>query len=522
MPMAQPPITIFQIKSEFTDPDEIIVDRDSLFTAPVRTAGGLLGILYVRPSFPKMPVWASYFAGAADLSELPIEVAASGALLLLGHEDRLYALVFGLGRYMLYDDVAEPRFGLRVVLNSIDHRRIRSVDHKRLEAVSRHTREQLSRESGMEHFGLDVERDLLRAVTGTPLDEQLGKRLTGADGLTVSAPAPIHELRRLLRQYAELAGRDAYRQHFSWVDNIAEVSDGSLQDTLNDQLLTCIKGGQTDRIWLAPPEILDWSDFGGFRYRSAQSASLYQHLELEDYLRDTRPVDEISPTSLRKDRVRYVSSSHGGEKSWSLFRCVVAELELRDRTYVLSDGKWYAVDRDFLAEVDHAVSEVPVLSTRLPPYQDKSELAYNSRVADSSNNDLFLMDRKMIQSPRRGQVEFCDLFSRDKKMIHVKHYGGSSVLSHLFNQGVVSAQLLHSERMFRAAVNEVLPSTHQLAHPARPIVPSDFEIAYAVISKPGRDVSLPFFSRLTLRNAVQLLQGLGYHVSLTMIPHRVS
>ena len=48
---------------------------------------------------------------------------------------------------------------------------LRSIDHKRVEAISRSTREQLSRAAGLDQFGLDVERDLLRAVTGVPANK---------------------------------------------------------------------------------------------------------------------------------------------------------------------------------------------------------------------------------------------------------------------------------------------------------------------------------------------------------------
>ena len=132
------------------------------------------------------------------------------------------------------------------------------------------------------------------------------------------------------------------------------------------------------------------------------------------------------------------------------------------------------------------------------------------------------MDRDLVQSGRHGQVEFCDLYSADRKLIHVKRYSGSSTMSHLFNQGVVSAQLLHGERVFRVAVNEKLPESHQLGDPAAQITPSDFEVAYAVIAKPGKELTLPFFSRLTLRNAVQVLRGLGFGVTLTSVPNVIA
>ncbi len=62
------------------------------------------------------------------------------------------------------------------------------------------------------------------------------------------------------------------------------------------------------------------------------------------------------------------------------------------------------------------------------------------------------MDKKNI--PYGGgysRIEFCDLFSKSKQMIHVKRYGGSSVLSHLFNQGLVSGECTPQDTVLSAA-----------------------------------------------------------------------
>ena len=129
-----------------------------------------------------------------------------------------------------------------------------------------------------------------------------------------------------------------------------------------------------------------------------------------------------------------------------------------------------------------------------------------------------LLDQKLVQSVGRGRVEVCDLYSRDRQFVHVKRYSGSSVLSHLFSQGVVSAQLFLSDRSFRQELNERLPDALRLANPAAAITPSEFEVAFAIVARPKRDLELPFFSKVNLRNAAQLLQQLGYLVTLTSIP----
>ena len=59
----------------------------------------------------------------------------------------------------------------------------------------------------------------------------------------------------------------------------------------------------------------------------------------------------------------------------------------------------------------------------------------------------------------RSLVEFCDLFNREEKvLLHVKRYGGSAPLSHLFQQALVSGEAFRTESEFRRLANAKLPA----------------------------------------------------------------
>jgi|SRR5579863_2319765 len=110
----------------------------------------------------------------------------------------------------------------------------------------------------------------------------------------------------------------------------------------------------------------------------------------------------------------------------------------------------------------------------------------------------------------------------DGKLVHVKRYGGSSVLSHLFAQGVVSGELFLGDAAFREKVNAELPTGFKLTDPQARPMPGNYEIIYAIISESKKDLDLPFFSKVTLRNARRRLQTLGYNVSIGKIQRNVS
>jgi len=512
-------LTLFKIKVGVTDHDEILLERERLRAYPVRISRDLLGILYVRRNPLRLPRWLAFFDNVVDFEGFDLRTtAAAGVLVIQRNTDNVFAVTFGYGRWMINDAAIESRFGLRTTLNAIDPASIQSIDHKRLEAISRMTREQLSRASGLQHFGLDVERDLLRAVTGRPLDPTIGRRLSGADQLSIVGDVQIGGLAAALDRYSALSRETTYRRDFGFVDYIAEITDPGVQGRLNAALVARLRRRMPPNVWLAPPDIVDWDDVTGFRYRSTANAPIHDDLDLAEYFEDSGPRRDLTIERLRNDRARCVSAVDGIDRQqWSVYRCVVAEVALGDVTYVLNEGKWYQVNQDFLATIDAAVGALQPMAIPLPACRQRSERAYNRRVYERGDGRFALLDREMVASVGRGRVEACDLYSLDRQLIHIKRYTGSGTLSHLFNQGVVSAELLLSDRNFRQNLNDLLPPTHQIAHPAAAIVATDYEVAYAIIARRGRDLQLPFFSKVTLRNAARLLQQLGYRVTLTPI-----
>src|SRR2546425_782967 len=125
------------------------------------------------------PCSLSLFEGALDLNAADLHNASSAAVLIVTVSEKTFVLTFGYGRSLLRPGVWEEDFGLRVTLNAVDPLRIRSVDRFKFDAISQHSQIQASRDANIVEFGLDVEQDLLRAVTGKPRDPTLANQLTG-------------------------------------------------------------------------------------------------------------------------------------------------------------------------------------------------------------------------------------------------------------------------------------------------------------------------------------------------------
>lgn len=512
-------LTILLLKEGVAESDALDLDLEGeVKRLDVELGGKKLGLLAVKQTPEHPPHWAKFFADAVELKRRNIRNASVSAVFLTRASNRLFAITFGHGRHLLDLNAIEERFGLRVTLNSVNPDELRAVDVTTLDANPMHGKRQPSHAAPLGEFGLNLDQDVLRGVTGKPVEESLGTQMTGTDSLSVRVRTDLGSLQRLLSKYLAKSKEDKYRERFAWVDHIAEVRDPSLQQQLFGKLMDGFGAGGT-HIWAAIPSVVEWTAFDHFRFGSYASGIEYDDITLDCLL---QAIGDDVPTLELLKRKRVFCISKGNPQpamEWSFLDCLTAEIPMDGAHYLLNARTWYKIDKDFASKVQADISEIPSPSFTLGDWGDETEAAYNERVAKKNNSKLHLMDRVMVSHPGMASpIEFCDLFSTSGEMIHVKRYGQSSVLSHLFAQGTVSAESVLSDAEFRKAANGKLPLSHRFKDPAVRIDPSKHEVCFAIGSSEPGPLSLPFFSQVTLRNAYRRLRhSLGYRVSLAKI-----
>ena len=526
----EPPLvnlSVHLIKTDHNDVDSFLLKRERLDEWPVQFSEGA-GQLFIKRPATRIPGWAGFFAGQVERRAFGLITSVSGVLLVQVH-DRWFAVTFGPGgRFLVEKTAIEERFGLLVVLNSIPDNQIRSMDKTAFDALATQSRVQTSREASPIEFGLDVERDLVRAVTGTPGDTGLGQRVHGVDSLKASVRIDLADLPDLLARYLAQYRSTNYRRSFPWVDHIAEVKDTVLRENLNEQLLNRIHHDQLETCWLAVPEIVDWDRIDGFRYGWRQKNPKHNDIDLRTWLdelvntvRTVSSLRDVDLGLLSKRKVFCLDTNGMTINRWSVYKCLNAEIEGDDgNAYLISAGKWYRVGRDFVRGVNEYFVQLPRYGHALPEYCHDSEGSYNESVARADPHTFALLDKQNI--PYGGgpsKIEFCDLYTRHADIIHIKRYGGSNVLSHLFSQGTVSGEVFWMQSDFRELVNQRLPESHRIEDCTRRPGRDEYQVVFAIVSKQeGDGLSLPFFSRLNLRAAARRLQAFGYRVSIAKIP----
>ncbi len=483
-----------------------------------------IGVLYYKPSFFGKARWLNFFG-----SHIPTEKekdfmnSSSRAALVVPVLDRLFVLSFGYGRYLLKDGVWDPRFGIKTTLNLIEPNSLRSIDKTTLGSVPLHSREQLSRSGSARDFGINFDEDIVRAVTGKSKIPELGTTVSGSDVLAVSVKCELEDVSILLKSYLEYSQKKDYQKEFSWIDQVHELTDKTITEKLNKTLVKKIKAEDTDNIWLAVPGIIDWFGVGGFKYTDKDNEALQDDLDLSDFFNTVRDKNSIDINFLRQRRIYfYRSENEAIPVEWSVLKCLYAEIDLDGQKYILTDQSWYQISPSFVDEIDRACDSIPKCKIIFPDYviathgvvgNNEGELGYNKEVVNVDINSRTLFDRKNITYQGITPIEFCDIYTAAKQLIHVKRYGGSSSLSHLFQQGTVSAELFAGESRFRQGVNKILPATERVS--ADEIDPRVYEVAFLVINKSDKQLKLPFFSKVTLRGAIRRLRAYGYKVSFS-------
>lgn len=513
-------LSVYLLRSGLVDPEAAVNDKGCKPPILLQIDGAESAVLIVRKTPPRPPKWAKLFEEA--VGHLPNDLAAPAiaGVLFIVVDGRGFALTFGAGgRHLLRDDVWEERFGLLTALKAVDPMSLRSVDVQSLDALQSQARIQSGQEASAEEFGLNVEQDLLKAIVGSPINGALGTRMAGSDCLNVSVRAILSDLPPLLIAYLAKYEEPLTPGVHDWVTNIAPVKSSGVIASLELQLEARVGVGNLDGLWLAIPEIIDWSKVKGFVF-SGDRKTIYPDISFQGFKQSLKG----KPPTLRlmKDRSAFAVDDEGEVigHPWKVYKCLYAEIDHAGAKHILNDGKWYLVAEGFAQKTQSDYSHIPLSSLVLPPYKGGGEGVYNVQARDSAPARFFLFDADPIMhGGGQGKVEVCDLLSVDGELIHIKQYSKSSVLSHLFAQGFVSAQLIHTDDEFRAKViSKVAAPFASKFDPHTPPSHGTFKVVYGIISDaPGPDLRLPFFSQVNLNNTVRVLRGHGFKVELLKI-----
>lgn len=480
-----------------------------------------------------VPKWTKVLDLTEEQKKSVFNVSAFG-LVFLQAAGRWFAITFGIGFVKLDPDAFEQDFGLRVVLNTVDPDKLRSADIRTPDDNTTTRRTQTARRSDQTAFSIDIERDIVRGLAGEPSDPKFASRVAGSDGLTITKEMDVGDLRQVCADAYAAFNRTDYKTNFGWVDQIKHVRDKTVIAALDAALVTALDSALTgpipDTLHLAYPVIYDPEKARHIRYKGFNSWNVHSDLEIAGYVGELK-AKGIAPYTaghLSNHKVHECDSEGKDEGGcWKIKECLVFETDLNGQKYVLSGDRWYCIEPNLAKEVEDFFAAVP-LHVLPAAHANDNEQTYNEHVA-KGGHDLLCLDRRIVKPTGASHgIEACDFLGLDGALIHVKDHTSSSRLSHLFNQGTVSARVLKRDGAFRDLLRAAIVAQQAalglngydalVAASTTAFDTSKHKVVYAVICAASAGAGrLPFFSLVTFRQAAKVLDEIGFPYAFAWI-----
>src|SRR6266496_1095881 len=340
-----------------------------------------------------------------------------------------------------------------------------------------------------------------------------------------------------IRECARVCQEEEPDPALEFIEYVQPVSDADTKAVLDDELEKLLEATRADAcerlIPVVPTSVLQ--HFGQaytFTIKIGHGkADLSPLVEIEDIIRRTRVQrDGERVKTLRCGHVSLNDDEAGKEvlASASADKWLEANVSYGARRFFLMDGDWFEIGAHYIRASRDAISRLfpatPTIS--LPPWslpERRTEYDYNCYVEARSRGQYLCLDKnRAVRDPlgARSPLEICDLLGPGNELIHVKRAEGSAPLSHLFSQGLISAQSLVAgpsavlERFVRTVA--ALPRSRSLAADFKPT-----KVVYAILLPKGRQLSpdtLFPFSQATLAHAARILGTYGIDVEVVGIP----
>ena len=519
--------SIYLIKSDSEKNDNFLQNIEGCHHYSIPISGYPNAEVYLKTINSKAHSWSNLLptkVSGIDWSQY--RTRSLFGLLLIKVEERLFALTSGFGRFLLHPFSFENRFGFKTVLNSIAPQTIQQLSKLTLSQNPKTSIEQVAKGVTLGQFGIDGFLDLIQRVKGKSKIETLGLSLDGEDALKISVSFELCQLPELLSESLDLYSSNEYQTYFPEVDNLAEVKDKEqksllnidLENKLNIELEHYSSGEElSGDIWASIPEIVFDADFECFTYKNTENALHYYDIELsylfrERYLtRNGSKKRHVTISSLTNDKIFIRKADGTTYEKWRAIVCINAVIERDEEKYFFIEGKWFRASSSYIDALDQKINCIPSSGLVFSDWpQHIKEKDYLSTNPLDHNTSYLVLDRDNIYLDGQSPVEPCDIYTQDKLLIHLKRYGSSSLLGHLFNQGFVSGDLLINSVEFKNKFNEKLTEEYIIDD----VNPYDFTISYVIGTKYPNNCKLPLFSKITLTKAYDELKRKGFNVTL--------
>ena len=474
-------------------------------------------VFYIKDAMPKEPWWKDYFKIDKNLKQV-----LKGAILFLPVEDRFVALTFGHTYTLLKKESYEYDFGLITTLNALDPNKIKSTDILMPETAKR-ARIQIPNESNLNFFDINNDESLIKKLTGKVKEEyqSILSNVSGANNIRISSKVEADQLINLCKKLLETYKKQDYKKSFPNINNVSPIKDPKLIKKLHKKLLKAFKDESIDLV-LTIPEVIESFEYNYIKYKGeGASNNKFEDVYIDnyrEYLKE-KNISELSSEYLKKHKLCLVDENEDTKYIYSVYKCLLFDCELDSNTYHLCDGKWYYVEKNYIKKIENFLNQRFINHDVLISCNEHYEKDFSKNIVNQNKNYICL-DFKNISPRGETQIEPSDLYTVEQNtavLIHIKISTRSSYLSHLFNQGINSIQLIRSNEESKKKLKNLLKNNKNFTDP---IDKNQFKVTYGIITKKNKEKKskcLPLFSRISLKRAIENLLAMGIKSNVVLI-----
>lgn len=416
------------------------------------------------------PPWLEFMNDKLPPEER-IAFATSGTspngLLLIQIEDRVFAAAFGRSAASHLDEEAfESDFGIKTAMNMCGNEEVRQTRSQSNTVTPTQIDRQTGRPADTFTFGLSEAEDLRFISAHIKGDKTI--TLQGRNNLTVKVIGenkltwPMIVAR--CREFREAFAKKDYVALFPNYKNFRQASQEEA-DRLDSELLALLKARDFSRIQLGIPEFVSEENYSfSYTNHTRRENAIYsfldpqqlaEHLKLDDITVDQLKGRRIFAYSPEEDRVL-------SYRRWRIYNCLVFEHKIGESYFVLSDGRWLEVDRDFYASIMRFVADVLHEEPCEAVYADidisdldekkNKEAVFNAEVCNRRPSAILFDRAKLRIGSGRADKEFCDILDLTDanriRIIHCKPYKDSSSTNYLFAQANLYSAAFLQDQVF--------------------------------------------------------------------------
>lgn len=433
------------------------------------------------------------------------------------YSDKSYKFVISFGGADTAFDLEKfvDNFGLKVAFNICD--KFVSVQKNNISTTMSNNKEYATRKDSLSSFVVDKENDLLNKVTISPKADNgiaIGN-VTGGVDLSLTTTYIYNNIEELLEKIIEKYLSEDYKKEYDFIDNIKSIENNkSLLESLKQKVIELITNKNFEKVWFGLPLIDEWHKIESFKvYLNSSYEKVYDDIYIKNIC------DDFSITDYKDlKRIKVYPQNADGSLTdyYRLSECLYGEIEINDKYYVVNGEKFYNINKDYTDRINRQYESIEIFSGLPERNETGCELKYNKSVEERMPEKYKSLDQEFYYF-NKNKIELCDLIDvQNKTLIHVKKYGASSVLSHLFLQALNSAELIANKKE-REKIISYYQEKYQIIIPDE----SAFNVVMAIITtadlQNGEYLKIPFFSKMSVVSVVNKLESFGFIPKIAFI-----